>query len=99
VATIIDSEGQEPKALFDAAPFAGARVLEIGSGNGRLALRYADVARSVVGLESSAADIATAAPTCAASSARDRLRFVRGSGVTLPFGAATFDIALFGWSL
>ena len=94
----IDPAGKERKALFEAATFTGARVLEIGSGDGRLALRYAGVARSVVGIESSADDVATAVASCPAS-ARDRLRFVRGSGAQLPFGAASFDIALFGWSL
>jgi ubiquinone/menaquinone biosynthesis C-methylase UbiE len=98
MATIVDSAGIEPKALFDAATFTGTRVLEIGSGDGRLAVRYASVARSVVGLESSADDIAAAVATCPPSTG-DRLRFVRGSGVMLPFGAAAFDIALFGWSL
>jgi ubiquinone/menaquinone biosynthesis C-methylase UbiE len=98
MATAIDPAGKELGALFGAAAFAGARVLEIGSGNGRLALRYAGVARSVVGLESRADDVAAAVAACCASP-RDRLRFVRGTGVKLPFGAATFDIALFGWSL
>jgi len=97
MATIIDTAGGESRALFDAAVFAGARVLEIGSGDGRLALRYAGVARSVVGLESSADEVVAAVAACSPS--RDRLRFVRGSGVRLPFGAAVFDIALFGWSL
>ena len=98
MATIIDPAGAEPKALFDAAAFTGARVLEIGSGNGRLALRYAGVAHSVAGLESSADDVAMAVATWPAS-ARDRVWFVQGSGVKLPFGSATFDIALLGWSL
>ncbi|MGH9312675.1 MAG: class I SAM-dependent methyltransferase [Vicinamibacterales bacterium] len=98
MATILDPAGKELEALFDAATFASARVLEIGSGNGRLALRYAGAARSVVGLESSADDVATAVATCSPS-AIGRLRFVRGTGVKLPFGAATFEIALFGWSL
>lgn len=98
MATIIDPAGKELEALFDAAAFAGARVLEIGSGDGRLAQRYAGVARSVVGLESSADDVAAAVAT-SASWGRARLRFVRGSGVKLPFPAAAFDVALFGWSL
>jgi len=97
MATIIDPAGRESRALFDAAAFTGARVLEIGSGDGRLALRYAGVARSVVGVESGADEVAAAVAGCSAS--RDRLRFVRASGVKLPFGAAVFDIALFGWSL
>jgi ubiquinone/menaquinone biosynthesis C-methylase UbiE len=98
MATIIDPVGEETRALFAAAAFAEARVLEIGSGDGRLALCYAGIARSVVGLESSAADVARAVARRSAS-VGDHLRFVRGSGVRLPFGAATFDIALFGWSL
>lgn len=95
--TTIDPAGKEIQALFDAVESAGARVLEIGSGDGRLALRYARVARSVVGLESGADAVRTAVGAC--SSAGRRPRFVRGSGVKLPFGAAAFDIALFGWSL
>lgn len=117
MATTIDPAGSEPKALFDAAAFAGARVLEIGAGNGRLACRYASVAGAVVGLESSADDVAAAVAADSPSPgfgesaealaeaeaerrrASHRLRFVRGSGVQLPFRAAVFDIALFGWSL
>lgn len=98
MATSLDPAGDEIRALLDAAVFAGARVLEIGSGNGRLAFRYAGVTRSVVGLESNADDVAAAVAACPAT-ASDRLRFVRGSGVELPFGAAAFDIVLFGWSL
>jgi ubiquinone/menaquinone biosynthesis C-methylase UbiE len=98
MATIIDPAGREREELLDRAAFTGARVLEIGSGNGRLASRYASVTRCTVGLESSADDLAAAVATCP-SVDRNRLCFVRGSAMTLPFGAATFDIALFGWSL
>ena len=98
MATIIDPAGKETRALFDAAAFSRARVLEVGSGDGRLALRYADVASSSVGLESSADDISTATATFPPSGG-GRLRFVRGSGVLLPFRAGTFDIAVFGWAL
>jgi ubiquinone/menaquinone biosynthesis C-methylase UbiE len=98
MATIIDPAGKEARALFDAAAFARSRVLEVGSGDGRLALRYADVARWSVGLESSAEDIATATATFPPSGG-GRLRFVRGNGVTLPFRAGCFDIAVFGWAL
>lgn len=98
MATTIDPASVERKALFDNAAFAGARVLEVGSGDGRLTLQYAGVARSVVGLEFRGDDVAAAAAG-RAPSLHDRLRFVRGTGVRLPFGAATFDIALFAWSL
>ena len=98
MATTVDPAGVETAALFDAALFSGARVLEIGSGDGRLALRYADVARAVVGLESNANDVAAAKAICPPSS-RERVRFVRGTGLKLPFRADTFDVALFGWSL
>ena len=98
MATTLDPAGKELEALFAAAAFAGARVLEIGSGTGRLALRYAGVAGFVTGLESSADELRTAAAT-SSPSAMGRPQFVRGTGVKLPFCAASFDIAVFGWSL
>ena len=98
MATDIDPAGIELRALLSAAQFAGARVLDIGSGNGRLAFRYARVAGSVVGLESVAGEVALGAQSCPAE-LRSRVRFVHGSATALPFRSGSFDLALFGWSL
>jgi ubiquinone/menaquinone biosynthesis C-methylase UbiE len=98
MATNIDPTGTELRALLSAADFPGARVLEIGSGNGRLAFRSASVAESVVGLESVADEIAVAAQSCPAE-LRHRVRFAQGSGTALPFRSGSFDVIVFGWSL
>jgi 2-polyprenyl-3-methyl-5-hydroxy-6-metoxy-1,4-benzoquinol methylase len=37
----LDPEGVESRTLLQAADFNNARVLEVGSGDGRLAFRYA----------------------------------------------------------
>jgi ubiquinone/menaquinone biosynthesis C-methylase UbiE len=94
----IDPDGAETRALLAAARFAGARVLEIGSGDGRLTLRYAGVPDRVVGVEPDRQAVAAAQ---AGRQPRDRSRvsFVVGSGVRLPFRPAAFDIALFASSL
>jgi ubiquinone/menaquinone biosynthesis C-methylase UbiE len=98
MATVIDPVGKEPKALCDAAIFADARVLEVGCGSGRLAFRYAGVTRATVGIDPGADDI-VAAVAARPASLRDRVRFLRGSGVSMPFRNAAFDIAVFSWSL
>lgn len=98
MATTIDPAGTELRGLLSAAQFSGSRVLEIGSGSGRLAFRYASATRSVVGLESVAADVALAVQSRPAE-LRHRVRFVHGSGTALPFGSGSFDLILFGWSL
>ena len=55
----LDPEGYEPRALREAVDFTGARVLEIGSGDGRLSVRYARAAGRVVCIDLDAASLAT----------------------------------------
>ena len=94
----LDPEGREPRALLDVANFRGARVLEIGSGEGRLVLRYAHAAARVVGIEADATYVAAAARR--RPPARDSpVDFVRADAARLPFRPDTFDIALLAWSL
>ena len=92
---VIDPDGVELAALRAMVTFEGARVLEIGCGDGRLARRYAHAVRLAVGLDHAADRIeaALAYPAKVPS-----LRFVRAT-TALPFRDGTFDVALFGWSL
>ena len=94
----LDPLGAELRALFEAADFTGARVLELGSGNGRLAFRYAHACSFIVGIESQAQEASAAVWGCP-DHLRARLRIVRASGVSLPFRHGMFDIAVFAWSL
>ena len=85
--TDIDPEGRETQELFAAADFRGARVLEVGCGTGRLMRRYADVARSAVGVDS------------ALESLSRRLACVQAAASALPFADRSFEVVVFGWSL
>ena len=94
MAIIEDPEGYEIAALARAVPvFAGLRVLEIGSGHGRLTHRYARDAASVVAIDPDADDILVL---------RDELPQVdaRAIGVdALMLPDRSIDVALFAWSL
>lgn len=73
-------------------------VLDIGTGNGRLAWLIAPSARSVVGVDPDPEAIRDARRT-----ARERgfrtVRFVVGPAQDLGVPAESFDTALFSWSL
>lgn len=96
--TELDPEGAESTALLQAAEFTQARVLEVGSGDGHLAFRYAMVSASVVGVEPEAKQLTVAHRNCPAS-LRRRASFVQATALALPFRSATFDITVLAWSL
>lgn len=98
MASELDPQGAEPEALFDAACFFGARVLEIGSGDGRLTWRYAENCRHSVSIDPVIGETASAAARRPAR-LRGRSSFVPATAMALPFSACSFDIALLAWSL
>jgi len=76
----------------------GKRVLDVGCGDGRLALGAAPYAREVVGLDPDEQLIKTA--TAKASEQRLRnARFVAGAGQELPFDDGAFDLVILSWAL
>lgn len=79
--------------LMERAEFSGARVLEIGCGNGRVTAMYAHAPKLAVGIEPDA--------VCAAEACRTvpEARFACASGMALPFADKTFDVVLFTLSL
>ena len=89
-----DPEGAEPAALGAHAGLAGAVVLEIGVGEGRLLWRYA----RVVGAEPDPIRLAQARRDCPPALA-SRVRLVRAAAEALPFADGAFDRVLLGWSL
>ncbi len=93
-----DPERAEVRALLRAAPLRGARLLEVGCGDGRLTRRIARVARSVVGIDLDAEQI-TRARRFTARLLRRRVRFEVASAERLPFAPQTFAAVLFSWSL
>lgn len=89
--------GREIRA-FGPNRFRGKLVLDIGTGNGRLALDAARYARRVVGVDPSPESL-----TVARDQARRRgvsnVEFHVGDARDLDVGKDRFDLALFSWSL
>jgi len=94
----MDPERTEVRVLLRRVPFAGARVLEIGCGTGRLTRRIAGVSRSVTAIDHEEASIETAKRRQPAS-LRRKVRFEVRSGTALAYPAGTFDVVLLAWSL
>jgi ubiquinone/menaquinone biosynthesis C-methylase UbiE len=92
--TEIDPAGVEAGLVLRAANFRDAHVLEVGAGDGRLTFRYSTAARLVVGIDTKAAEIRSAAKT-----AHESVRFLCASATALPFPGAKFDIVLLASSL
>jgi 2-polyprenyl-3-methyl-5-hydroxy-6-metoxy-1,4-benzoquinol methylase len=94
MAIIEDPEEHEAEALKRVAPpFAGARVLEIGCGSGRLTAAYAADAASVIAIDpdpDAIDELRAALPSVTAHAAGIE-------DFDLP--PASVDIVLFAWSL
>ena len=93
-----DPERTEVRALLRSAPLRGARVLEVGCGDGRLTRRILRAARHVVGIDPDRDQI-TRAKEFTSRILRRRVRYEVGAAEELPFGPRAFDIVLFSWSL
>ena len=94
----MDPGGVEPRSLMAAAEFSGARVLEIGCGDGRLTFRYGAVASAIVGFEPQIHLLQTAGAACPAE-LKTRISFIQTTAMSLPFSDSVFDIALLAKSL
>jgi 2-polyprenyl-6-hydroxyphenyl methylase / 3-demethylubiquinone-9 3-methyltransferase len=78
--------------------FRGVRLLDIGTGDGRLALAAAPVARRVLGIDQDPSGIALARATARANGWR-HVSFRTGAVQRLVGHGERFDLALFSWSL
>lgn len=98
MASVKDPEGVELRALTALADLEGARVLEIGCGDGRLTLLYAARTAEVLGIDTDEESIRDARRVLPAELA-DRVEFRVADAVTLDVPRARFDIAFLSWSL
>lgn len=93
-----DPEGRERDILLEFADFEARRVLEIGAADGRLTWRYADKIKQAAALDLSQ-ELLVEGLQARPARLRSRLDFLSADARKLPFQAATFDLALFAWSL
>ncbi len=93
-----DPERTEVRVLRRHVPLAGARILEIGCGDGRLTRRIAGMARAVVAIDPNAALIARAKQLTPAS-LREKVRYRIGAAENLRLPDQSFEIAVLSWSL
>ena len=100
----IPASALRPPALDEIAQWGGPsvvrgkRVLDLGCGDGRLALGVAPFASSVVGLDPDAQLIQEAKKKAAAMGLRN-VEFRAGAGQDLPFDDAAFDVVISSWAL
>ena len=76
----------------------GKRVLDLGCGDGRLALGVAPYAASVVGVDPDQDLIVDATERARAAGLRNT-RFVVAAGQELPFEDGSFDVVISSWAL
>lgn len=94
---IKDPEGAEALVVGQTADFTGARVLEVGCGDGRLTWLYAPRAESILGIDPDEEQISLARSATPPEVA-DRVRFEVGEAEDLS-RTAVFDVAFLSWSL
>ena len=91
----VDPDGVLEAAMREARDWAGADVLDIGSGTGFSLPRFAATARSVVGVEPHPPLVQRAAARVAGL---PRVAVVRGSAERLPLPDASVDVAHARWA-
>ena len=94
---IIDPERNEVRLLRAVTSWRGKHVLELGSGDGRLARRMASLGARVEGVDSDRS-LVHAARLTNPPRFSTRLRFHVARAEHLRYPPETFDIAIFGWS-
>lgn len=94
----MDPEGAHFAALERVADFAGAHVLEVGCGDGRLTVPVAQRAASVLAFDPGE-DAVDAARHALPAELTARVTFEAATAAAIEIPRAAFDIVLFSWSL
>lgn len=95
---VLDPEGAHLAALRRVADFAGARVLEVGCGDGRLTVGIAEDAAGVFAFDPDEDAVARAREALPAALA-DRVRYRAAAATTVQIPQSEFDLVVFSWSL
>jgi 2-polyprenyl-3-methyl-5-hydroxy-6-metoxy-1,4-benzoquinol methylase len=95
---VVDREGVEPRQIESFVRLEGARVMEVGCGEGRLTGFVAARAKSVYAFDPDTEQVETARARLSSMEAR-RVRFAVHGAEALDVERERFDVALCGWSL
>ena len=95
---VLDPEEAHLAALLRLTDFSGARVVEIGCGDGRLTRGVAERAQTVLAFDPDADAIERARDALPADFA-GRVTYRAASATAIEIPRSAFDIALFSWSL
>lgn len=95
---VVDPDGVEPQRIESLVRLQGARVLEIGCGDGRLTGFAASLARSVYAFDPDGEQVEAARTALSSAEAR-RVSFAVHGAEALNVERQRFDVALCGWSL
>ncbi len=93
-----DRERAEVRALRRRVPLDGARVLDVGCGEGRLARRIAGAAHLVVGIDPNGAAL-DRARVLTSRRLRDKIEYRVGTAEHPGISRGRFDVAIFSGSL
>jgi predicted RNA methylase len=98
VTRVIDAEGAHLAAILRAADFRERRVLEVGSGEGRLTWGFAPLAASVLAFDPDEAVVASARDDCT-EALREKVRFEVARADEIDVPPHSVDLVFFSWSL
>ncbi len=94
----LDPEGAHLSALRRLADFRGARVLEMGCGEGRLTMGIAEQAEHVLAFDPDAEAVEKGRRALPVELA-DRVSFLVASAEQIEIEPVSFDLVVFSWSL
>ena len=92
-----DPEERELKYLQAYSDLPNARVIEIGSGDGRLTKLYGNFPDSISSIDIGHAGLVEARRSMASKFAA-KVSFAQARAEHLPFRSKSFDLAIYAWS-
>jgi ubiquinone/menaquinone biosynthesis C-methylase UbiE len=98
VARVVDAEGTHLAAILRAADFRDQRVLEVGSGEGRLTWGFAPLAASVLAFDPDEDVVTTARSECT-EELRQKVLFKVAKAEEIDVPPHSVDLVFFSWSL
>jgi len=93
-----DPLGQEKQALHDLADFKDENVFEVGCGDGRMTMLYADVASSVLAFDPDA-DVIAEAQAQLLEHLATNVEFRVADMSTVKLKQQSYDVGVLAWSI